>query len=779
MRFIGSKERLLEYLDRVVLDLVDNETGVFADLFAGTTVVSKHFKRKGFGIISNDTLFFSYVMQKTYIENNSKITFDNLLLEQMVIEKTKPSVSEGALSYLNSLEGKKGFCHENYSPGGSFGRQYLTEQNAVRIDEIRDKIDEWFESERITESERYYLICALIEAIPFVSNISGTYGSYLKKWDKRAFKKIELNSPKLILSKSECFSFQRDANDLIKDIECDVLYIDPPYNNRQYISNYHLLETISRNDKPILKGKTGTRDDSKELSSKYCKRQEAIMAFTDLLSKAVKRVGHVVISYNSEGIIPIDNIEDMIKKIGFVGVQRLEIPFTRFKSNSNGKQPREIQEYIFVGRGSFGKYSSISISKNDSYIKQLCFENFETSNQKTTSETKKQQKYSEAFFPECINEKELETLLKKEVGTNNLDRAKQVFGEMIKECYSELVKKLRNQKRLDILDETKPKTPFFDVYDQEDIDSLPSWLRRQIDACLISGSSKKVVTTPEGKKYHMNNRLNDLDGAKWTFFLNSVLVTRYSTTGSESYAHEIRKIHPSPKPPQLMKEIIDFFTKEKEIVLDYFMGVGGSLIGASLSDRRAIGIDLNEAFIDAYKTANKALGLNEQTTLVGDSLEIMERPNGKLSKIIDKNSLGMILIDPPYANMMSRKKTGNSAKRRNNSAATPYTESTNDLGNLEYDEFLDRLRISVERALYYLKNKRYLVVFAKDLQPQKKKTNIIHADIIRELNKVPNLYYSGMKIWADYNIGLYPYGYPYSFVANQVHQYILVFQKRD
>lgn len=228
-----------------------------------------------------------------------------------------------------------------------------------------------------------------------------------------------------------------------------------------------------------------------------------------------------------------------------------------------------------------------------------------------------------------------------------------------------------------------------------------------------------------------------------------------------------------------MKEIIDFFTKEKEIVLDYFMGVGGSLIGASLSDRRAIGIDLNEAFIDAYKTANKALGLNEQTTLVGDSLEIMERPNGKLSKIIDKNSLGMILIDPPYANMMSRKKTGNSAKRRNNSAATPYTESTNDLGNLEYDEFLDRLRISVERALYYLKNKRYLVVFAKDLQPQKKKTNIIHADIIRELNKVPNLYYSGMKIWADYNIGLYPYGYPYSFVANQVHQYILVFQKRD
>jgi adenine-specific DNA-methyltransferase len=235
------------------------------------------------------------------------------------------------LSYLNSLEGKKGFCYENYSPGGSFGRQYLTEQNAVRIDEIRDKIDEWFESERITESERYYLICALIEAIPFVSNISGTYGSYLKKWDKRAFKKIELNSPKLILGKSECFSFQRDANDLINDIECDVLYIDPPYNNRQYISNYHLLETISRNDKPILKGKTGIRDDSKELSSKYCKRQEAIIAFKDLLSKSIKRVGHVIISYNSEGIIPIDNIEDMLKKIGFVGVQRLEIPFTSSK----------------------------------------------------------------------------------------------------------------------------------------------------------------------------------------------------------------------------------------------------------------------------------------------------------------------------------------------------------------------------------------------------------------------------------------------------------------
>jgi len=778
VRFIGSKERLLSKLDEIVIDLTGSGEGVFADLFAGTATVSKHFKRRGYSIISSDTLFFSYVMQKTYIENNSPITFDKLFLGIPEIFNQSTSLVDDVFSYLNLLEGKEGFCFENYSPGGAFDRRYFTEQNAARVDEIREKIDEWFRLGLVSESEKLYLVCSLIEAVPFVSNISGTYGSYLKMWDRRAFKRLELTPPKLVLDRGKSYCFQRDANEVIKDIECDVLYLDPPYNNRQYISNYHVLETISRNDKPTLRGRTGLRFNSKELLSRYCKKQEANAAFEELLSEAVNHTKHVVISYNSEGIVSSDCLENILRKVGFAGVHRIELPLARFKSNSNGDQPRTVFEYVFVGRGKTRTHSSSLLKESGARKGQLSFGGFE-STKSAESKTNRSLDSSEVLLPNYIKEKELDELLKQDIGTGELDHAKRVFGESIEMCYSELKKKLNNRKRLSKIDDSKSKTPFLDLYGDRELLSLPNWLREQISDCVVIGSSSKVIMTPDGKKYHMGNRLNDLCGAEWTYFLNSVITTRYPVSGDESYAHEIRKIHPSPKPPQLMREIIEFFTKEQELVLDYFMGVGGTLLGASLCNRKAIGIDLNKAFIDAYERASDVLGLRKQTTLVGDSLELMDRQNGKLSNMLESNSLGMVLIDPPYGDMMSRKKTGDSARRRRDTSATPFSESSKDLGNLEYDAFLERLRLSVEKAVYYLRNKRYVVVFAKDLQPMGKNANITHADIIRELNKIENIYYSGMKIWADYTVSLYPYGYPYSFVANQVHQYILIFQKRD
>lgn len=86
-----------------------------------------------------------------------------------------------------------------------------------------------------------------------------------------------------------------------------------------------------------------------------------------------------------------------------------------------------------------------------------------------------------------------------------------------------------------------------------------------------------MIILPDREKYQINNLLNELSGGNWLNFTTSVFTTFYSTNGKDSYAHEIRKIHPSPKPPQLMKEIIEFFTKENELIFDYFMGVGGSL----------------------------------------------------------------------------------------------------------------------------------------------------------------------------------------------------------
>src|SRR5438477_1003297 len=100
------------------------------------------------------------------------------------------------------------------------------------------------------------------------------------------------------------------------------------------------------------------------------------------------------------------------------------------------------------------------------------------------------------------------------------------------------------------------------------------------------------------------NRLNDLTGREWVYFLSSVEATAYPTSGPQSYAHHLRRIHPAPKPPQLMRRIVEFFTRESEWVLDPFMGVGGTLLGCSLASRNAVGLDLSADYIRTYREVN-------------------------------------------------------------------------------------------------------------------------------------------------------------------------------
>ena len=137
----------------------------------------------------------------------------------------------------------------------------------------------------------------------------------------------------------------------------------------------------------------------------------------------------------------------------------------------------------------------------------------------------------------------------------------------------------------------KEALPFSEIYNTTEGLNLPNWVLKKLDVARIYGNSKQMVIFPDGTKYQINNPLNNLSGGDWLNFTTSVFSTFYTTNGKDSYAHEIRKIHPSPKPPQLMKEIIEFFTKENELVFDYFMGVGGTLLGAGLCNRNAIGID--------------------------------------------------------------------------------------------------------------------------------------------------------------------------------------------
>ena len=339
----------------------------------------------------------------------------------------------------------------------------------------------------------------------------------------------------------------------------------------------------------------------------------------------------------------------------------------------------------------------------------------------------------------------------------------------------EKAKVKKNRNRIKANDDAKAHASAESILSKDEIESLPSWVRKEIKESVIIGNSGDVIQVPDGRKYHRKNKLNDLPGGQWTFFLNSVINTRFPTNGPEAYAHDIRKIHPSPKPPQLMRDIIEFFTKENELVLDYFMGVGGTLIGASLCNRKAIGIDLNQKYLDAYKEANKALGLKEQKTLLGDSIQLLVS-GGELNDLLRDEKVSLVLIDPPYGDMLAREKTGEAIKKNQDSSPTPFTDLATDLGNMEIDQFFPIFKESIKDSMKFLKSRGHIIVFMKDLQPSKAAPNLLHSRVIEDLAGIEGLHYLGMKIWADQGVNLYPYGYPYAFVSNQIHQYIMIFR---
>lgn len=266
------------------------------------------------------------------------------------------------------------------------------------------------------------------------------------------------------------------------------------------------------------------------------------------------------------------------------------------------------------------------------------------------------------------------------------------------------------------------------------------------------------------------NRLNDLTGREWVYALRSVIATRYPTTGPEAYAHQLRRAHPSPKPPQLMAELLRFFTRRGGRVLDPFAGVGGTLLGCALEGRQGVGIELAPQYAAIYRDVCAELGFEPMPVLIGDA----RQPETYTQ--LGETLFDLILTDPPYGEMMARPKTGE-RKKRGTPDATPFTEDAADLGNLAYDAFLEALREVLALALERLKRHGYLVLFVKDLQPTRSHHNMLHADVVTALLELPRISFRGYRIWYDQTQNLYPFGYPFTFVANQMHQFILVFRK--
>lgn len=331
MRYIGNKNKILNYIETLINDKkINKENYTFCDAFSGTATVGNYFKDK-FKIIANDNLYTSYVMSQARL-NTPDLKFELL--------------GQDPFEIFNDENNKlNGFIYKNFSPGGS-DRQYFSSENASRIDFIRTKIEYWYNHDKLTRNEYYYLIACLIESVSKVANVAGVYGSYLKMWDPRAVKPLRF-IPVEQLKETALYEnevYNKNIEELINDISGDILYLDPPYTKNQYSIQYHLLETIALYDEPELKGKTGARDTSKQ-TSKFSKPGDVHIEFEKIIAKA--KFKYIILSYSSDGIMSKEFIESVFKRYG--KPETYEFRKFTYKQYLNSKAEKDEKhcEYLF------------------------------------------------------------------------------------------------------------------------------------------------------------------------------------------------------------------------------------------------------------------------------------------------------------------------------------------------------------------------------------------------------------------------------------------------
>ena len=333
MRYIGGKSLLLDNIKSVIENEVSSISSVI-DLFAGSGVVSHYFKSRGLRTISNDFLYFSYVLSKADIMLNGNPNFDKIGIDNPIKYLNSISITD------TNFKIEDCFIYNNYSPVGTCNRMYFQPENALKIDIIRMTIEKWKNHSLISENEYFYLLAALINAVPFVANITGVYAAYLKYWDERTYKPIELKKPVIINNEQDNECYNLDYTELLSK-ECDLLYADPPYNSREYLPNYHILETIARYDYPEIYGVTGMRNyDSQK--SVFCKKNTVYSAFETLVRDCKSR--YILISYNNEAILSTQELSDICQKYAVKGSFKLfEYSYRRYKNKipNNAKGLKE------------------------------------------------------------------------------------------------------------------------------------------------------------------------------------------------------------------------------------------------------------------------------------------------------------------------------------------------------------------------------------------------------------------------------------------------------
>ena len=308
-RYIGCKTKLLNNIYNAVQELGYTNENVFADIFAGTGVVAYKFAENGYKTILNDTLKSNIVAYDTWLGSG-----------ELDIEKVNSKIDEFNELPYDSIE-------ENYF-SDIYAGKYFSINDAKKIGFIRESIAN---DTTLTDREKSYLITSLMYATDKIANTVGHFESFLRKEpiDKNIkLSKLEVDDT---ITKAEIYC--EDANKLVENIKTDIAYIDPPYNARQYVNFYHVLENLVRWNKPTEFEGNSMKFKRKELKSDYC-RNKAPKLLEDLVNKLDCKL--IVISYNntytakstsSNNMIQAEDIIRILEKKGKVTIKEIDHKF--------------------------------------------------------------------------------------------------------------------------------------------------------------------------------------------------------------------------------------------------------------------------------------------------------------------------------------------------------------------------------------------------------------------------------------------------------------------
>jgi adenine-specific DNA-methyltransferase len=323
MRYIGNKTRLLGFITNAI-DRLGIPAGTVHDAFAGTAAVGRALKERGWRVASSDLMTYSYVFQRAYV----------------VAQRGRSLHALGAMAdYLDrGLDPQPGFFTAQFATK----RTYFTADNAQRIDTIRATLHRWREKQVVSEDAYYLLLAALIEGADRVANTAGVYAAYIKSWQPNALRPLELRPIAPTTGPRGSSAHLGDALDVARSLgRIDLLYLDPPYNTRQYPGYYHVPELIARGwseRAPMLRGKTGLLPADGQRSA-WCSARRVRHALKDLLGATGAR--HVLVSYNSEGLLPEKELKETLRDASADGrVVCFRKAYRRYRADSDHARRR-------------------------------------------------------------------------------------------------------------------------------------------------------------------------------------------------------------------------------------------------------------------------------------------------------------------------------------------------------------------------------------------------------------------------------------------------------